>query len=118
MSYNISFKVRVDGTHLFVPVGECYANITWNAREIISKSTGLDWKNGQNNGPCIDIMPKIAYGYDELNTRGELYKQYENKNGWGTVEGTKRFFAQLLDAWGKLVNSHDELVPFVTFWIE
>ena len=45
MSYNISFKVKVEGVDTYVPVGTCDANITWNARKIIEKSTGLEWKN-------------------------------------------------------------------------
>ena len=50
MSYDISFKVKVDGTDTYVPVGACNANITWNVGEIIRRSTGLEWKNEANNG--------------------------------------------------------------------
>ena len=42
MSYDISFKVKVEGVDAYVPVGACDANITWNARKIIEKSTGLE----------------------------------------------------------------------------
>ena len=34
MSYDISFKVKVDGLdNYYVKVGNCTANITWNLRE-------------------------------------------------------------------------------------
>ena len=32
MSYDISFKVTVEGVDAYVPVGTCDANITWNVR--------------------------------------------------------------------------------------
>ena len=60
MSYDISFKVKVEGLEdTYVSVGECDANITWNVREMIVKSTGLEWKNEQNNGLCKDVIPYI-----------------------------------------------------------
>ena len=43
MSYDISFKVKVDGVDAYVPVGTCDANITWNVRKIIEKSTRRRW---------------------------------------------------------------------------
>ena len=43
MSYDISFKVKVEGLEdTYVRVGECDANITWNVRGMIGKSTGLE----------------------------------------------------------------------------
>ena len=62
MSYDISFKAKAEGVDAYVPVGACDANITWNARKIIVKSTGLKWKNCQNNGLCVDVIPKIEAG--------------------------------------------------------
>ena len=58
MSYNISFKVKVEGVDTYVQVGTCDANITGNARKSIVKSTGLKWKNCQNNGLCVDVFRK------------------------------------------------------------
>ena len=66
MSYDISFKVKVEGVDTYVPVGTCDANITWNVRKIIEKSTGLEWKNCQNNGLCVDVIPKIEAGLRTL----------------------------------------------------
>lgn len=45
MSYDISFRVKVEGLDKWVDVGDCDANITWNVRKIIELSTGLPWKN-------------------------------------------------------------------------
>ena len=121
MSYDISFKVKVEGVDVWLPVGDCDANITWNVREIITQSTGLEWKNEADNGLCIDIIPKIHKGYDELLRHPERYKHLESPNGWGTVAGTKRFFKWILDAWQDWLNDDwyaQFLAPHVHFWIE
>lgn len=118
MSYDISFKVKVEGVDAYIPVGNCNANITWNVRKIIELSTGLPWENAANNGLCLDVIPKIQHGLTELETNREKYLPYEAKNGWGTVNGTIRFFERILDDWADLVQRYEELVPVVTFWIE
>ena len=117
MSYDISFKVKVEGVDAWVDVGECDANVTWNVRKIIELSTGLPWKNEENNGRCVDVMPKITAGYFELYKYPEKYKPYEAENGWGTVAGTIRFFEDIISAWMDFQYRHKELVPVATFWI-
>lgn len=119
MSYDISFKVKVEGVDKYIVVGECYANITWNVRKIIELSTGLPWENEANNGLCKDIIPQIEKGYILLKTHPEDYKPYEASNGWGTVEGTIRFFEEIISAWHNFCKETDgELIDAVTFWIE
>lgn len=119
MSYSISFKVKIEGIDKYIEVGECDANTTWNVREMIVKSTGLEWINEANNGLCKDIIPHIEQGYKELVNHPEKYKQYEAKNGWGTVSGTRMFFERILDAWNELVRWGDpEIANAATFWIE
>ncbi len=81
MSYDITFKVKAEGTNVYLPVGDCDANTTWNVRDMIVKSTGLPWKNCQNNGYCKDIMPYIQHGLNELTQHPEMYKIYEAQNG-------------------------------------
>lgn len=118
MGYDISFKVKVEGVDAYVRVGNCKANITWNARKIIELSTGLPWENEANNGLCLDVMPKIQHGLTELETNREKYLRYEAKNRWGTVSGTIKFFKEILAGWADLVQQYEELVPVVTFWVE
>ena len=117
MSYDISFKVKVEGVDAYVNVGDCNANITWNVRKIIELSTGLPWHNEANNGLCVDVIPKIAQGLEKLENNPQKYKPYEAKNGWGTVEGVKRFFTEILTAWDDFIRWNEELVPVTTFWI-
>lgn len=118
MSYNIEFRVRVADTDKYTEVGWCDANITWNVHEIITRSTGLEWNNEANNGYCIDIIPSIQKGYNELCIHPDRYRQYEAGNGWGTVEGTKRFFRHILESWNSFAENADpEIVAVTTFWI-
>lgn len=118
MSYDISFKVKAEGIDAYVPVGTCDANITWNVRKIIEKSTGLEWKNCQNNGLCVDVIPKIEVGLRKLEQNPDKFKEYESPNGWGTVRGTAQFFRNILNDWNDFQQWYEELVPVATFWIE
>jgi hypothetical protein len=119
MSYDIAYKVRVYGTNKYINVFDSEANCTWNVREMICKSTGLPWENEQNNGYLIKIMPKIMKGYYELNNYPEKYRKYESPNGWGTVEGTKRFFGKIISEWATIQDIFDpEILSKITFWIE
>lgn len=117
MSYDISFRVKIEGTERYVEVGDCEANTTWNVREMIRKSTGLPWYNCANNGLCSEVIPKIEKGLYELETKQQKYKKYEAKNGWGTVETTARFFRDILSAWKELKEDDMELAKAATFWV-
>ena len=117
MSYDISFRAKIEGIDFYAEVGNCSANITWNLREMIKKSTGLEWRNCENNGLCIDVIPFIERGLEELRNNPEKYKKYESPNGWGTINGCKNFFEQILSDWKDFIRWNEELVSVVTFWI-
>lgn len=117
MSYDISFRVKVEGVDAWVDVGDCDANITWNVRKIIELSTGLPWENEANNGLVKDIIPRIEKGLHELVNYPHKYKQYESPNGWGTVDGTIHFFNRILKCWYYFMHEYEELADVVTFWI-
>lgn len=118
MSYDICFKVKVQDIDRYISVGECNANITWNVGTMIRKSTGLEWKNGENNGLCKDVMPYIVCAYRELSKYPERYKQYESPNGWGTIKGCIRFFDKILDDWKDFCEKYPDLIDETYFWIE
>ena len=118
VSYDISFRVKVEGVDCYVPVGEQNANITWNVKQIIQNSTGLEWKNEENNGLCVDVMPKIKAGLADLRLLPQFYRIYESPNGCGTVKGTIRFFEQVLREWDEFVKIYGtEIANVATFWI-
>lgn len=118
MGYDISFKVKVEGKDIYVPVGNCGANITWNVRDIIVKSTGLEWKNEASNGLVKDVIPNIVKGIGELVLKPELYKPLEPKNGWGSVKSTIRFFEDIYAAYKELRLLNSELMEVAEFWID
>ena len=118
MSYDISFKVKVEGKDKYVYVGDCDANTTWNVRKMIEVATGLPWANEANNGLVKDIIPKIEKGYSELTKHPTKYRKYEAKNGWGTVESTAAFFKDIIKAWETFRKDYADLVDVTTFWIE
>ena len=119
MSYDITFKVKADGLDVWVPVGDCTANITWNVRKIIKLSTELPWINEANNGYCKDVIPKISLGLSRLLANPEKYRAYEAENGWGTVRGTINFFETILREWNWFRECYgDDLANIATFWIE
>lgn len=118
MSYDICFRVKVEGTDKYADIGNCDANITWNVRDIITESTGLEWRNEENNGYCKDIIPHIENGLASLTKHPGMYKSLEAPNGWGTVEGTKNFFRQIIDDWRRLKRDYGpEIANVTTFWI-
>ena len=121
MSYHISFKVKVEGLQdRYVNVGDCGANITWNLKDMIKKSTGLEWENEENNGLCKDVIPKILQGLAELIEHPEKYKQYEASNGWGTIESCKIFFSTLISDWNNFCEDGwtSDLADVTYFWID
>lgn len=121
MSYDIDFRVKVSGLEdRYVSVGNCNANITWNLRDMIVNSTGLEWKNEENNGLCKDVVSKIANGLVELMKHPKKYKQYESPNGWGTIEGCKRFFTTIINDWNNFCEDDwtKDLADVTYFWIE
>lgn len=117
MSYDFRFKVKAEGVDFWVEPMECDANITWNVREMIKKSTGLPWLNEANNGLCVDVIPHIENGVKELTEHPDKYKKYEAKNGWGTVESTLGFFQRILRGWEDFKTLYPELALVATFWI-
>lgn len=118
MSYDIAFRVKVADTDKYIDVGNCDANITWNVREIICQSTGLPWLNEENNGLCVDIIPRIQAGLSELLKNPGKYRHLEDPSGWGTVAGTRRFFQQIIQDWNTYVDDTDpEIVAVTTFWV-
>lgn len=117
MSYDISFRVKVEDADVWLPVGECHSNITYNMRELIHHATGLQWLNCENNGLCTYIIPCIRRGLEKLRAHPERYKKYESPNGWGTVQEVISFFAEILEDWDNFVADYPELANLATFWI-
>lgn len=118
MSYDIYFRAR--NSNNFPILNVHVANITWYLGNMIVASTGLEWKNKENNGLVKDVIPHIRKGLAELIKHPEKYKQYEDPkcwyflDGWG-IKQCKRFFCEIIITWDHL---NPELKEISTFWIE
>lgn len=119
MSYDISFRAKIENkpTYLTIPYIDS-ANITWNVRELIRQSSGWDILNCQSNGLVVDWIIKIKKGIVELETKPELYKQYEAKNGWGTVEGTLNFYKRCERMFNDFIAEYEELSDVAVVWVD
>lgn len=117
MSYDVSFKVKVENADLWIRVGNCYACITSNLSQMIEKSTGLPWIYEADNGLCTDVMPAIYKGLHELETNPDKYKQYESPDGWGTLSTCIKFFEIIIFAWEDFAESDGNIANYAHFWI-
>jgi hypothetical protein len=108
MSYDIQFKAKVENTNECVHVGGT-ANITWNVRELIEKSSGWDIQNEDFNGLVKDLIPKIQHGLNELCQNPRKYTKYESPNGWGTIGGVINFYRTILKDWEDLQDYYAEI---------
>ena len=64
-------------------------------------------------------IPSEEDVFDYIEKHPEKYKKYESPNGWGTIEGCKRFFTWCLKDWMNFCEGYDtrELKDVVHFWI-
>lgn len=100
MSYDVSFKVKVEGVDQFVYVGDDYTNCTSNMGDCIEDVVGLrppSW-NGMKAG---ELAPLLAEGAAKLKGNPEKYRHYEPDNGWGDVETCAKF---LIDVWCECIT--------------
>lgn len=119
MSYDVSFKFKVEGVDWYEDTGLCDVNTTWNLRKMIVKSSGLAWENEANNGYVKDIIPNIEKGLKKLKDNPAKYAQYNAPNGWGTVDGLIRFYEDILQSWEWVKEAMPpEAYNRLTFWIQ
>lgn len=118
MSYDISFRMKNNISGEWIYVAPEVANITWNLREMIMKSTGLTWRNEADNGNVVDFTNAIKHGLEELNKYPKKYTKYESPNGWGTIEGCRRFFSNIIDAYEETAKRYPKSLKRVHVWID
>ncbi len=123
MSYDVSIKVKVQDKPIYVSLGVGNANITWNVRELIKQSSGWEIKNCASNGSVLEWAEKIEHGKSELERNPKKYKQYEAKNGWGTIDGVLHFYNDCLDMvkwfkWGYGNGDENDLTDCAVVWVE
>ena len=65
------------------------------------------------------IRPPEGMYLDEKENKAnpDKYKQYEAANGWGTVEGTKRFYETCLNNASDWISCNEDLLPVAVIWV-
>ena len=117
ISYDVSIRLPVKGLEdRFVEVADL-GNITWNVLELIRQSSGWDIKNEDDNGAVFPWIEMIEHGVDELTNHPEQYKQYESPNGWGTVEGTLRFYKDCRKYAHEWIADNEDLLSVAVIWV-
>jgi hypothetical protein len=84
--YNITHNLNKLGMAL-----DCYEQI-WRPEEIQAVY-------------AKDIVEQLVLGLGKLVGKIESYKQYEPENGWGTIDGFKKFLTDYIDACTQYPNS-------------
>lgn len=118
MSYDISFKVKVQDKPVYVELDVGSANITWNVKELIRQSSGWSIKNCKLNEPVQEWIEFIKRGIHELETNPDKYRQYEGSNGWGTVEGTLDFYRNCMEMYAELIECYEELADVSYVYVD
>lgn len=100
MSYDISFKAKLEGANQWVYVGDDSLNVTSNVSAMIKEVCGL-YPSEWNGNRCSIMHPVLLHGADLLSLYPNRYRCFEAANGWGTVETTRDFLRRVADNCGQ-----------------
>ena len=124
MSYDIRWCVEtvmpdIDGEHFcVVHVPKCDSP-TYNYRKMFVACMGWDYSQSEQDAdgnwhpayyPMEEVVPKLWRGLWELQRNPGMYRQYEPKNGWGTLNGALKCIRSWLyeldskDNWDAVTN--------------
>ena len=95
MSYDVSFKAKLEGVDQWVYVGAAWISHSSNTGAMIKEVCG-SYPSQWYGKKCADMVPILEAAVNELRTNPDKYKQYEAGNGWGTVETTAGFLNNIL----------------------
>ncbi len=111
MSYDVSFRVKVEGADDSVRIidgnddyGYNYGyNYTYNLTQAMREaSPNKDFDLYDMNGKTgAEVMEAIEPIITEFCFNAKAYKQYEPKNGWGDIEGCRQFLLNIYDVCNK-----------------
>lgn len=117
MSYDIEYRAKIEGYDELVKIRDSDANITYNVRELILKSSGWNIKNEDYNGTLINLIPLIMKGKVELLINKDKYKKYESPNGYGTIDGVIRFYDIIINDYYEIIKEYPQLDGFIHVYV-
>lgn len=96
MSYDVSFKAKLEGADQWVYVGDDWINHTSNTAAMIKEVCG-SYPSEWNGKRCADMVPRAHAGRVPAVSASETLPAFEPGNCWGTVESTAEFLRQIAD---------------------
>ena len=96
MSYDVSFKAKLEGADQWVYVGDDWINHTSNTAAMIKEVCG-SYPSEWNGKKCSEMYPILMQGASLLNIHPQQYRLFEPPNGPGTVEATIDFLMKVAD---------------------
>ena len=96
MSYDVSFKAKLEGADQWVYVGDDWINHTSNTAAMIKEVCG-SYPSEWNGKRCADMYPVLMQGASLLVRYPQRYRQFEPDNHWGTVGTTAEFLMKIAD---------------------
>ena len=97
MSYDVSFKAKLEGVDQWVYVGDDWINHTSNPAAMIKEVCSPPHPSEWNGKLCADMHPVLMQGISLLILHPQRYRQFEAGNGWGTVATTLEFLTKIAD---------------------
>ena len=94
MSYDVSFKAKLEGVDQWVYVGADWISHSSNTGAMIKEVCGsypTDWDGKK----CADMYPVLMQGVSLLNINPQRYRAFEA--GYSTVETTMDFLMKIAD---------------------
>ena len=116
MSYDIRWCVETvctnnDGKKFVVVHTPEYDSPTYNYRKMFVACMGWDYKQGEYY-PMAEVLPKLRHGLAQLVKHPEKYRQYEPKNGWGTLNGASK----CIESWIDELTNEDNWDSVCHYW--
>ncbi len=96
MSYDVSFKAKLEGADQWAYVGEDWINFTCNTADMIKEVCG-SYPSQWDGKRCADMYPVLMQGASLLTNDPEKYRPMQARNGWGTVEQTRDFLRRVAE---------------------
>ena len=96
MSYDISFKAKLEGVNQWVPVGDTFINLPSSAATMVKEACG-SYPSPWAGRKCADMYPVLMEAASLLSLHPGHFKQFEDPKGWGTVASTMETLMRIAD---------------------
>lgn len=96
MSYDVSFKAKLEGVDQWVYVGDNWINHTSDTAAMIKEVCG-SYPSQWNGKRCSEMYPVLMQGISLLVINPQRYKQFESPNSWGKIPQVIEFLTKVAD---------------------